>query len=325
MSGNTEKTKNLYYRRALWPNDIKADTLENYIKAAHQKLKTPVDRDFKTTRGDRVQCIDFELPENGGVLLHIGKYVPGEESSTIQQACKNSTKGKTGTQKASAGSEFMDGDIFCYIKDNHVCLLPSGTREGTATKYAQKVMEQLNKKTEARHLKLMRIARVDILNMLRNEGVKEISMRAGLYEASQLQINQSSTNVVERAMARASEAFGALVYTDKKAHEIRERENLNIEVKLTFDGKAAQRKPQDNYGADGQERLIELAGDVLDDEKAEDFVIVTKKGNTVTSCQIAVKEPVSVGKQGKSVVPREAWDALLRYYDKLKDTGVLEQ
>ena len=325
MSGNTEKTKNLYYRRAIWPSDIEADTLENHIKAAHQKLQTPVDRDFQTTRGDRVQCIDFELPENGGVLLHIGKYAPGEESSTIQQASKNSTKGKTGTQKATAGSEFMDGDIFCYINDNHVCLLPSGTREGTATKYAQKVMERLDKKTEARHLKLIRIARVDILKMLRDEGIKEVSMRVGLYEASQLQINQSSTNSIEKAIAKASEVFGALVYKDQKAHEIRERENLNIEVKLTFDGKTAQRKPEDNYGADGQERLIELAGDVLDDEKAEDFVIVTKKGNTVTSSQIAVREPVGIRKQGKSVVPREAWDALLTYYDKLKNTGVLEQ
>ena len=142
-----ERSRSIYYRRADWLDGYKNNILEKLLTKAHKKLKTSSERDFGTTTV-RYQGIDFKLHANGGILLSIGKYAPGEEGSTIQKPSTD-LKGKVSIQKPERNTEFMDGDIFVYVNGNHVLFLPSGASEGTANRYIWYVLRAVEEQAAA--------------------------------------------------------------------------------------------------------------------------------------------------------------------------------
>lgn len=316
-----ERNRSIYYRRAIWAEEHSGTVLESLLTNAHKKLETSGERDFGTTM-THYQGVDFKFCKDGGILLNIGKYAPGEEGSTIQKPSKE-LKGKVGIQKPEQNTEFMDGNIFVYVNQNHVLLLPSGAGEGAANKYIWYVLRATEQQAAANNVKLERIANASKVRMIEREKIQSVALNASLYEASLLIDDPKKPQ--KKLLAQLADAAKAIIHKDKELSDITKSENLNIQVRFSFDGATARRQNDKSYGLQGLERLEGLSQLLVEDDDAEGFIITTQKGNQIKSDEINIKKTITLPKFGKTVQQSEAWNSLTAFYDELKASGILEQ
>lgn len=314
------KNKKLYYRRARW-NDQGKDTLEKLLKAAHDKLPTVGDRTFTSPINELIGA-DFKAADKG-LFLHIASYVPDQPTSIIDKD-KLVNSATITAEPAPIGKDFMDGDIFVLVKDNHVILCPSGVREGVATRYFEHVLNKLDQKLVASSLELDKVSNTSKLKMIQNEGVKELQLSSSLYQASIHRLDRQSAT--SKLFGSIRTQFKSVFSTDEKLKDINELENINITISLRFDGTEGRKKHKNHeFGVAGKERLKKTAEMILDEDYDEGFVIITGAGNTITADEVRVADSVAVKVYGKSLNCSDAWEKLAQYFSKLKDSGILSQ
>jgi hypothetical protein len=320
-----KKTKTFFYRRAVWDEQGK-QTLERLLIKAHQMLPTVADRSFDNGTDSKIEGAIFEA-DRRGVFLQIASYVPGEATSTIGKN-KRGRRASIDAQAAPDGKDFMNGDIFVLVKDNHVILCASGVREPTATAYFFNVLVKAKEKM-AGSLSLEKVAKMSKLQMIKREGVKEIQIGASLYEASRIELNKD-TSKIDSLRARFADQVRRIFEEDPDFKEIKESENLNISLSIKFDGAEGRKVHKDpHFGDVGRLRLqktseafIREANQNGDDEG---FTIVTRNNNRITESEIRVSSSFQVDVLGKSLNFRDAWEKLVTYYEELKNDGVLAQ
>lgn len=321
---NERKNRKLYYRRATWDKQGKT-SLETLLKEAHETLTTTGHRTFQTSLGEikgaRVSNSDK------GLLLQIASYVPGEATSTIDKSkiAKNAT---VSAEPAPQGKDYLDGDIFVLVKENHVILCPSGARESVAINYFHHVLNKMGKQKVTATLELGKIAKTSKINMIHEEGVKAIILHSSLYEASLMEID-AKTPTVSGFKALIAQQMERIFAKDPALKEISESENLNINLEIRFDGKEVQKKHKNpKFGEIGRQRLMKASERVLDEYQPNDeesFVIVTGANNQITADEVRVSDTVSIAALGKSLSHTDAWEKLSKYYDQLKASGVFSQ
>lgn len=107
--------------------------------------------------------------------MHIAADTPGEEASIVPKAKKETEELDVGTVAAPTDAEFLDGDAFLYVKDDHVCMCTTGLRDGAVRQFLYEFFDKANLGRYATRFDLMKVANVDKLKMLRTQGVKEIA------------------------------------------------------------------------------------------------------------------------------------------------------
>jgi len=326
MSGKqpAQKDKKFYYRRAKWENQGKL-TIEKLLVDAHQQLDTVGKRSFSVGSGAEVRGADFK--DNGGLYLQIASYVPGEATSIIDKS-KKARRSDISAQSAPEGKDYLDGEVFVYVKDNHVILCPSGVRENVVQVYILHVLRAVKKEGIAETFELDKVAKTNKLRMIREEGVKEIDLDTSLYEASLLHIDKQNPKISSLKKV-ITEQLLAVFGKDKDLKEIKEKENLNLRVSLRYDGSEARKHMKEaEFGQAGKKRLEKTAEQVIsefEEDHENGFVIVTGQGNRITSDEIRVSDTFRVKTLGKSLSKPEAWVKLKAYHDRLKSDGVFEQ
>jgi hypothetical protein len=321
VSRKKTKSKKFYYRRARW-NEQGNHTLENLLKDAHNKLPTVGHRTFGSSNNE-LKGADFKANDKG-LFLHIASYVPGQPTSTIDKDGAVNSATIT-AELAPEGKDFMDGDIFALVKDNHVILCPSGVREGVAASYFLYILEASKQKLVASSLELDKVSNTSKLKMIRTEGVKELQFSSSLYQASLHDlVNHQSTS--SKLLAPISAQIKSVFAKDTMLNDITELENLNIKLSLKFDGTEGRRKHGNpNFGDAGRERLVKTAEMVLNEADDGGFVIVTGAGNKITAGEVRIADDLPIKVHGKSLNCSDAWEKLAQYFDQLKINGVLSQ
>ncbi|MDD5272179.1 MAG: hypothetical protein PHU14_05620 [Methylovulum sp.] len=316
---NTTKKKKVYYRRAKWP-DQSRETLENILKNVHAQLPTVGHRTFDTLSGE-LRGVKFKS-EDKGIFLHVASYTPDQPTSAIDKDRMVPSSMVT-AEPAPIGKDFLDGDIFLLIRDNHVILCPSGVRETIANKYFYHVLKSQYQDI-AVNLVLDKVANVNKLKMIRIEGVKELRLAASLYDASVHRINAQA--VKSGLLYSIANDFKSIFSKDQVLRDISELENLNITLSLKFDGNEGRKKhAEPNFGAVGRERLIRTAEMILNENDDDGFVIVTGENNTITAEEVRISDNLDIKSLGKSINCSDAWEKLVEYYDKLETDGNLSQ
>lgn len=323
MAKNQVKSKDLFYRRAVWAkNKI---NLEGLIVDAHNILKTRGERSFALDSGSTLVGARIESNEYG-VFLQIASYTPNQATSTIDKQL-SVPSATIEAESAPEGKDFLDGDIFIMVKDNHVLLCPSGLRESKATIYFKRILKKVNPSIEIENLELSKVADANKISMIKKEGVNELRLSSTLYHASVIQM-EKSIKQTSGFLGGVSNHFNRIFSKDPTLKEISDLENLDVEITVRFDGAEGRKKHQPKgFGEHGRERLLKTAEILLneDADEEEGFVIVTGKNNKITSGQIRVSERASIRTYGKSLSHQDAWLALHNYHLKLKGTGVLSQ
>lgn len=321
----SHKLKKFYYRRAHWEKQEKTTTLEKLLADAHNHLDTVGMRSFTVNSGLEVRGASYK--ESHGFYLQIASYDPGGPTSIIDKN-KVLRESTVSAQNAPDGSDYLVGDVFVFIKDNHVILCTSGVRENVVDIYIRNILKAYGMKGISQTFELDKVAKTDKLKMIRDEGVKGIDLNTSLYEASLLHLDRDNPKIssIKKAVA---DQITAIFRKDQDLKDIKEKENLNIKISLKFDGQEAMKHSKEpQFGESGRKRLEEAAKQVITDyetEQEDGFVITTRSGNTIKANEIRVSDSFYVEKLGNSLSKNSAWTKLKEYYDRLDGEGVLTQ
>jgi len=325
------KVKRLFYRRATWTTQGK-ETLENILKVSHDKYNTTSDRTFDGPYGTEIQCARYVYKGKIGLFFQIASYVPGQPTTAIQESSSTSIKSDISEVIAPVGNNFLDGDVFLLVKDNNVILLQSGSRENVALNYMTKMLEKNSYTNASMSLEFQSIAKEDKVKMIKTQGVKSIELNTSLYEASLMHLEKQEENVKRETKifnlpGAVAETLKQVFAKDKTLSEINEKENVNIKLSISFDGKEAMKHRKDaGFGKIGKSRLEKTSEMIIKEYLAEDvdgFTIITGDNNKITSDEIVISDNYRIKTLGKSLYPPDAFDKLEEYYFQLKDRGIL--
>jgi hypothetical protein len=209
----------------------------------------------------------------------------------------------------------MDGDLFLLISDDDVIVCSSGLHEHKFTEYCVDVFHRAGLPPRASLFHLAPVANVNIMDVIAQEGVKQVSLGTSVFAAS---VEHARRKSLKRTLgAGVLDAFRAIFGQDPAFKDLDQQENLTAELVIKFDG----RKKGGELGRERIERLAER----LVAESAEGFKIKTGKDNTLAYDEVSLQKPVSVRAQGKTIQVDAAFSELVRYFIELKDAGHLER
>ncbi len=308
------REKILTYRRAEWLDDRpKGTTLESCLRSAHIALKTVEDRTVIRDSGQCIRSAKKHAPRDGGIFVHLIADTPGERASVIPKMKTGVEEVEVGTAGPPDDSEFMDGDAFLYVRDDHVCMCGTGIRDGAIRLFLYEFFTKAKLGKHSRKFDLLKTPKLDKLRMLNAQGVKEIELRASLYQATaQYERRKSNTSGVLRKIATH---IRSVVGGEKEDFD----DSLRVGVVIKTDERSRKHLKL------GEKRIEDMATDVVKNfEMDDDFTITTNTGQKIRANEIFINEVALIDAFGKSVKCQKAWDALLDFYGSLKKTGALE-
>lgn len=320
------KNKTFYYRRANFGFIKEPKSLEAMLKSSLTATESVRGRTFAGGQGTEVRCSHYKEDGDKGLFLQITTYTPDQPTSTIEKSA-DVPLSIVDEEEAPIGKHFVDGEAFVFVNGDHVIFCLSTARESIVLKYFQNIIEDNLFVIEAKCLELDPIANVSKLKMIQKEGIKDVIMDCSLYDASLERLN-SKNKTVGKFFGKIAADIQTLISTDDTLQEIDDRENVNIKISLSFDGKRANLKESkkiDGFGEAGKEHLSTVAKALVNDSDSHGFKILTNFGNTITADEIRVSDSRKVDTFGKSLKKQDAWDKLYLYHIELKSTGVLKQ
>jgi hypothetical protein len=153
------------------------------------------------------------------------------------------------------------------------------------------------------------------MKLLNQEGVKQIDLRATLYQATTKyeQRKKQASGVVRSVAHHIMSVVGA----EKEDFD----EGLRVAVVIKTDDRVMRK-----HLVIGEKRIEALAKDVIAHyDKDDDFIIETGSGQKIRADEIFIKDVVDIDSFGKSVKYKQAWEKLEQFYGRLKKSGALGQ
>ncbi len=313
MASNTT-TKTLYYLRAR--RDGEPFDLQSIAARARRKKSNCGATEITLGAGDVVR-IQHYSGAGGRVRLHLSRYVPGVQASTLQPKA-TTAEDDEGTQAPPTGKEFKDGDCFLLIKDQHVFYCGHGISKSKASLYLAQLFREADLHDESSDFELVPASNLDKLQLIQDHGVRSIQLAVCAYKLSVPKAHR--TGWVRKSLGTLGDELGALISKDQSLTKQKALEDLivNVEVKLEGNTRAIQTS---------QDFIEELAETVLDDNDSpvSEFTIVTQKNERITSGEIRVQTSVKVETKDNSVSHNSAWGEMGTYFDEIAQGNLLEQ
>jgi hypothetical protein len=309
-----KKEKTISYRRAEWlidqPDSI---SLELCLKQTVNNLKNVKERTVVRATGQHLRLAHIKKSSKGGFYLHLTADTPGEAASIVPTIALTSEEIQISKTAPPANAEFMDGDAFVFIKEDHVCLCTTGMHDTTIRLFLHHLFREAKIRQDATKFDLQKIADISKLKLLQTQGVKEIELRSMLYQAT------------ADYTRRKTQTLGMLGAAAKQIKSILAMENdVNtdaLRVALTL--KVDRRRKGITLG---EKRIKSLAINLIKDQESDDdYVIITKDNQKIGPSEIFMRSTVSIDSDGKTVQRDKAWIELKAFYDMLENSGALEQ
>lgn len=307
-----KKEKTLFYRRATWLIDGASSTLEYFVRQACNTLAT-VDGRTIVRNGQYLRCACMRGKTTGGLFLHIVTDTPGESASIVPHTASPALELAVATTTPPRGAEFMDGDAFVHIRDNNVFICTTGLRDGGIRAYLIELFRKARLGNIATQFELMRIANVNKIKLINTYGVKEIDLRATMFEATARYAKRKGET--DGVLGVAAKHLGALFGNANEKID----DSLSIGVTLAID-----RRRKTNISL-GESRIKSIALDLVKDNEYDDYVIITGNGQRISKSELSIRSRVAIKAMGKSVDRGEAWAALASFYRELERSGALEE
>jgi hypothetical protein len=187
-------------------------------------------------------------------------------------------------------------------------------RDGAVRQFLYEFFGKAKLGEHATKFDLLKVANVNKIKMLQSQGVKEIWLRATLYQATvQYERRKSQTSGILGTIAKQ-------IRTIAKAESEDFDDSIRVEVTITTDERVRK------HLTVGEKRIETLGVDVVrNQEDYDDYIILTKAGQKVGANEIYIKDVMQIDSLGKSVKRNQAWDALASFYKELEKLGALEQ
>jgi hypothetical protein len=306
-----KRSKTISYRRAVWFTPKGDGNLEDLLRTVHKQFKTVAERKVKRSGGQVLKGLHFHPKRGGGFFMHVVAETPGDHASTLSALHDSAEVGSVSTAPAPAGSEFMDGDIFLYVRGNDLSICATSLREGGLATYCRDLFTKAGLGDASTLFEIQRVAKADRMKMINAEGVKEIELHATMYEATAKYIQRKTK--ASGALAAVGDHLKAVFGKDLDASS----EHVKIGVSIKTDYRGSEGKVL------GASQMKNIARDVV--ESDADYTIITRKGQRINNNDIAVREKVDIERLGKSVDFKAAWQELEKFHDRLVEAGVADE
>lgn len=301
------RVRTLNYFRVLWFPSAQGESLASLEELLRKALtlKPVIASNKKVESNGAVTEIRHYNSVKEAVFLHVTTYTPGTETTTVPHAT-SLAQADLDTMEAPSGQEFMDGDVMLRCAGNDVITCFNGMARSALESYLAWLIADPNTSVGA-VFRLMPVANVDSAKLLAEQGVKAILLNASLYKVTVDTLEHDS--VTKTISGRLKQLFTDLVEADPTFDDLKEAENLKMQLKISFD------RRKKGAIVTGQE-LLDVAKK-LTEEHDDEYVIETMSGNKVSSKAITLRKTVELTSFGKTVIYNDAWREMDVYYDEL--------
>lgn len=306
------RVKTISYRRAEWLSPDPNRTIEKLLRNANTKLATVANR-WVSLDEQTIRLAKVENERGGGLRLHLTTETEGEAASYIPKAAPHSTEFSLGTQPPPANAEWLDGDAFLYVVDNHVCICTTAMSDSAVKTFIREYFKKARLPSDADKFDLLKKADITKIRLLRTQGVKEVEIRASMFRASASY--QARKSHIMSALGVAAKHIKAVL---NKPHDVNP-DALQVILTLRTD-------EREKGLVIGEKEIENIAADIVRNAEADDkYVIITQTGQRITPDELFVRAAVEIERDGKTVQRDDAWDELVKFYENLQTEGVLEQ
>jgi hypothetical protein len=308
--------KALSYRRADWLQEPPAGaTFESFLRQALAKLATVGQSAIVRDSGQVLSCAKRDVRPKGGVFLHITAVTPGGEASVIRSKdIEAAEELDVGTVTPPEDQEFMDGDVFLFVRKNSVCVCSNAIHDGTIGHYFYRLYAKAKLNDASQKFHIVSVADIDRVKFINDHDIKSITFNAALYKAS----NDMLKNA-KRTRGAAGAVAKFLTAMLGKERDVT-KDSLVIHLTLETDGRMKKHLRL------GESRLTQWALDLVTNEEADDdYAIVTTDNQVIRPHELKVRKISNILVKGNSVDREDAWKALLAFYGELCDSGAVEE
>lgn len=314
------RIRTVSYRRAHWSNHLDFPrNLESYLIEALEECHSTTSRTF--SYGDYhiqgIKTLTSEIRTKSGqlipvLLLQIVKYEPDSQANTVHRPSREIDSSDIETEDPPEEKDWIDGDVFILVCQNHVLTCASNVRDTSAAKFIASLLLSSDNHL-GNVIKFDKVGAADKIQLIQREGVKCIELGASLYETT---LDWYQSEVKSTILKKLSDAIADCFADDKEMSEIAENENISAKVILNFDSRK-------KGGEIGLQRMEQLAENLIRDEEDSGYVITTRENKRITLDEIQLKKNVQIQKHGKTVNRVDAWDAMKKYFIELDKDGLL--
>ena len=149
-----------------------------------------------------------------------------------------------------------------------------------ASLYFKEIFDRVSLPEEARNFVLGKIADIDKIKFLKNTGVRSISLGANIFDATGKREKRNET-LIAGVTGTIREALVSFVAKEKDMEELKQNENLHVEVHIKCKGKKGLELTSD--------KLSKVAQQVLEDE-SEGISIITSTGAKIRGDEILLSK-----------------------------------
>ncbi|WP_272700892.1 hypothetical protein [Desulfovibrio sp. Fe33] len=302
----TKIRRTLNYRRCQFADNGPAPTLESYLRRAIQSLPLVENRSFQLS-AKTFESNEWDSHKQDGIYLHLNGYTP-DATTALTSKNKNVALSEMDTDQAKDGFDFVEGDMNLRVRGNHLVFCSTHIHESYITRYLRTLFKEgLEDHDRACSLQLDKIAKVEQIRMIKEQGVKEIIINASIYEASMREIENADTRIG---------FFKALIETNQNLQDCQEEESISASITL----KKGRKRDMEIT----QRRLQQIAEDILDEDEDGGWTIVTLNNQIIRSGEIIVRDFFNFEPYGNTILFREAKAALNTFLNELDAAGVLD-
>ena len=253
------------------------------------------------------------------VLLHIASAVIGKTALAIEMDCdKDYDDGAE--QNAPTKHEFVDGEAYLLVKDQHVIFCSHGLTLKAVENYLNRLLhsEDVDERFE-----FTPIGNIDKLQLINRSGVKQVDFSATIFKMTQDELNE---NAEKMRKSRFSRILDGLTREVKKAFakdlseeekKILEELQVDVSVKLMGNTRAS---------LEARKFVKNEARTMLSDDLSPEVEFITGNGETIKSSDIQLHKMINIKKlnNSNSLEYEDAWLGLGNYFDELKQQKFTE-
>lgn len=256
-------------------------------------------------RNGQAAVMHRDVHDTEDVDLHVVSWIPGDQTSTVPH-----TRPDLEVVNPPQNSDFLRGDAMLLIRGNHFLVLTSGMRLSPVEFYLKELLKECDE--DATQFELVPIANRGLLQQIRSEGIKRITLGLSQY------LETFNADEPRTFKSQIGLRFRNLLM-DTSSWESISRANLQASLSVVS-GTVSD-------GGLSSDEMADLADEIaLDEDDAlfEDVVIETKKGTTHARNELKLRRKAGVETHGTTVSYVAAWQEMENYFLELEENGALE-
>lgn len=307
-------SKTLEYRRARWLAG--EQNFENHVRQAWARFPTQVERAIIRRDGAAVTGARCRDDASRGFAVHCVRYVDRQGVGTIPMLPANEID--LGERQPDENENFLNAGFVALIRRNDVICLDCGRNAGSLRNYFVELFRKAGMSEESRQFELARIGNPNRLALIERIGVRSIDLTVDISSATAENITESAggVGIWESFRRGVGSTINALTARDDDLTDLRRSERGT--VKMSINVKRGDLEIV-------KHSLDRLAGDVSEDDEAENFVINLRDNKTrITPSDMSIRKGVRLEAQANSVSVTQAWDAMGQYLTELDANGEIQ-